>query len=288
MSLRILVRLTGSAHDVSALNGAFAVAKLFDGEIDALFVRPDPRLAIEAVDSEGYATAFQALYDSIEAADLERSKSIRKTFEKWRDHNGLRAASNGDPSGVTAHWHDAMGSESAILVDKARVSDLTVMARPSNTLADRFDPTLEAALMLSGRPVLLVPPKTHATVHLSTVMVAWNNSAESARAVGAALPLLKAASRVKVFTAAEGQLEDTAAEHLISYLQSRGITASKQVDGTTESKPVHDQLLDSAKKAKADLVVMGAYSHNRVRELIFGGVTRHMLSESPVLTFIMH
>lgn len=290
MSLRvILARLTGTTSENSVLNGALALAKLFGGHIDALFVRPDPRMSIALTDDGFFPGAYEPLVSAIEREGIEMTHKVSKQFEKWRNLNNIIAgAALEGADRPTAEWHEAVGSEREILARAARLADVTVMARPTDSIEDRLDPALEAALSGTGRPVMLVPPVTHPDVAVSNILVAWNDSPEAVRAVSAALPLLQSAAKVTVVTAAEGAIEASAAEGLVDYLKQHGIHAVVFHNSRGKSNSVEDFLLTAAKKTKADVLVMGAYTHSRVREMVFGGVTRHMLSHAPIPVFMTH
>jgi len=93
---------------------------------------------------------------------------------------------------------------------------------------------------------------------------------------------------VLVFTAAEGSVEAGMADELVAYLKWHRIPASKLVHGSNEGVSVEEVLQAAAHKAGADLLVMGAYTHNRWRELIFGGVTRHMFNHASMPVLMAH
>jgi nucleotide-binding universal stress UspA family protein len=290
MAIRIiLARLTGTATENSVLNGALALAKPFGGHIDALFVTPDPRTAINVADSGMFAGVYESLLSTLEEQAADQTRKIRKQFEKWRETNDVVAGEMMEGAQrPSAQWHEAIGDETQLLTHAARLSDITVMPRPMNRFEDRMDPTLEAALLGTGRPVLLVPRTAHFNLDLSNVLIAWNDSPEAARAVSAAMPLLKVAGKVTVVTAAEGTIDTAAAESLVEYLNKHGVPGMVFRDTRGKSNPVESLLLAAAKKSDANLLVMGAYTHSRLRELVFGGVTRHMLAHAPIPILMSH
>ena len=138
----------------------------------------------------------------------------------------------------------------------------------------------------SGRPVLVTPkvlPKTLGT----NLFVTWNRSAQSARAVAAATQFIDAASKVSVAYVNTGAKVGRTLEEIASSLAWRGV----QVDLcriTHDGEPVAELLLTHAKNAGADLMVMGAYSHSRLRDLVLGGVTRHILSDVTLPILMTH
>src|SRR3546814_479080 len=114
-------------------------------------------------------------------------------------------------------------------------------------------------------------------------MFAWNGSLEAARTVGLTMPILAMAEQVTVVMAPEGDIAAADAEALVRYLDLHGIRATSLV--VKPSRPLGAGLLSAAREAQAELLVMGAYTHSRVRQMLLGGVTRHVLeaADIPVL-----
>ncbi len=284
----ILARLTGTHTETSVLNGALAIASAgFRSHIHALVVRSDPRM-ITMMGEEGVSPAmYRSIVEAAQRADTERVARSRKQFEKWCSTNGLKGCEEANRDDrPSADFRDAVGDEREIFAQAARLADITVMERPKPE--NRYDPAFETALLESGHPVMLVPPGTHATAAVSNILIAWNDSPEAARAVSAVLPLLKTAAKVTVFTAAEGSIKPSAADMLTDYLEEHEIHATVFPNGHQSNQSVEENLLSAVRKSKADLLVMGAYTHSRVRELVFGGVTRHMLTHAPVPVLMSH
>ena len=118
------------------------------------------------------------------------------------------------------------------------------------------------------------------------IAVFWNNSAEAARAVWAAAPLLKTASEVNIYTVGEGIDPEAALDRIVVGLKRAGISASGHA--IQPKGAAQDQLIDAAAEMDADLVVMGAFTHSRLRELVLGGVTQHMLEVLARPTLMAH
>lgn len=283
----ILARVTGSATEHSVLNGALAIAKPFAAHIDALFVRPDPWTSM-AIQDEAFGAGYEPLIKALEREGVETAAKVRRQFEKWITENNIAAPDVREESNrPTAQWREAVGNERQFLEHSAHLSDVIVMSRPASRIEDRIDPMLQLALAGLGRPVVLVPPIRHPDVSLSKILVAWNDSAESARAVSAALPLLQAAAEVVVITAPDRSLAAGAAEDLAHYLKRHSVRASVYRE-RSRSNSAENCILSAARKTKAGLLVMGAYTHNRLKEMVFGGVTRHMLGHAPIPVFLTH
>ena len=145
---------------------------------------------------------------------------------------------------------------------------------------------LNAALFDSGRPALIVPPKGIGQIG-QKIVVSWNGSAQSARAVSSALDILKKAAEVTIFTIESQRATSASSAGMTDYMAYHGITCSVHtLTGTGTS--VGEALLKEVSAIGADMIVMGAYTHSRMRQLILGGVTRHVLEESPVPLFMAH
>jgi nucleotide-binding universal stress UspA family protein len=149
--------------------------------------------------------------------------------------------------------------------------------------------SIEAAILSVGRPVLLVPEKGLPAGFPRKALVAWNGSRESARALSDAVPLLARAKSVLVFSAGpagdEGPLHG--ARSAVRYLARHGITA-EPLHATAADERVGDTILARAKKAGADVVVMGAYGRPRFAELVLGGATRAVLRGAGVAVLMSH
>ncbi len=174
---------------------------------------------------------------------------------------------------------------------RARYADLTLFG-PS-LLADEtlVDNALDGALFRSGRPVFMVPEKVKATLTPNCVSIAWDGSLEAARAVGASMDLLIGADDVRIVLvdpfAGEGGHGAEPGADLAAYLSRQGIKV--EVNRLPSSgHSVSDVLAQHALDNNAGLIVMGAYGHSRLRERIFGGVTRSMLSRITVPILMAH
>jgi nucleotide-binding universal stress UspA family protein len=164
----------------------------------------------------------------------------------------------------------------------ARLADLAILARQDDADGAASE-SLHAVLFDSGRPVLIAPPAAPAGIG-RRCCIAWNGTAESATALWAMLPWLHEADAVCVLHAAEYQRRGPAADAVLPYLALHGIEATMEVFRPVD-RDVGAGLLAAAAAFGADLLGMGAYSHSRLRQLILGGVTRHVLAQSrlPVL-----
>lgn len=290
MALRVITaRLNGSPSDGAVLNGALSLSKAFGGHIDALFARPDPRLAVAGIDEGVYPGFYEEMVSAMERRWTDVANKALKNFEKWRTTNQVRTLSESDGASTpSVEWRDVMGTETETIGRKGRISDVIITAMPSRRLESSYDLSFEAALLETGHPVLLMPANNHADLTQGKVVIAWNGSVEASRAVTAAMPILANAQEVLVFTSGESDVEPTMAHDLVAYLKWHGVNASVLKDETGKANSVEDALLTAVKKTKASLLVMGAYTHSRLKELLFGGVTRHVFRHATIPVLMAH
>lgn len=180
-----------------------------------------------------------------------------------------------------------LDSAAAELTRMARYADLAIIEQPGSDAANGEPIVLETVLFGSGRPLLIVPYIQRRPISLDRVIVAWDESATAARAVGAAMPLLERAKAVEVVTVEGGGTGERESEgHLATYLEAHGVHAKGK--WLTSVGNVADTILSHAADSGADLVVMGGYGHSRLREFVLGGATRGMLATMTVPVLMMH
>jgi nucleotide-binding universal stress UspA family protein len=268
----------------ATLKLAFAVARDQGAHVAALHVRNDPASAIPLV-GEGMSSAMiEEMMAVAEKQTAERATQIHAQFDRLCAEAAVPVAgATPCAAGFCAEWREVIGGEEEVVANAGRLTDLIVMARP---LPDHDLPSilsLNAALMETGRPLLLAPPELPANVGRH-VAVFWNGSAEASRAVAFALPLLEKADAVSILSAREE--DGVAPAELADYLARHGIAA--KVHSFVAGGQVGDSLITEAQSLGADMVVMGAYTHSRLRQLILGGVTRHILHNAALPVLLSH
>jgi len=177
----------------------------------------------------------------------------------------------------------------SILAEHARFSDLTLVpVRPHDSQTERI---IETLLFESGRPLLLCPEQhvDELRPEFENVMIAWDHSARAARAVGDALPILQAAASVRVVTVADDKTDAIvqSGTALVDHLREHGVYASFETakgGGSSIGK-----VLGSWSNSHAvDAIVMGAYHHSRLNEIVWGGVTKTVIGQPPCWVMISH
>ncbi len=286
---KLLVPVIGTAAGEAALATAFMAARIWQAHVHGLHVRIDPR-DVAPLAGEGLSGAMiEEMMSATERESSERAKGVQAMFARFIEEHGIPAVS--DPSAafsagrVTASFGSVVGREEDIVAQQARLADIVVIAHPEAGDDVSTSDALHAVLFDSGRPVMVTPKETPSRIG-TRVCVAWNGTAESAAAVAAAMPWLERAEAVRVLYADEYQRRGPEAAGLLDYLAWHGIKADsvpfKPLGGS-----VGGGLLAASAEFGADLQVMGAYSHSRLRQLILGGVTRHVLEHANI-TLLMN
>lgn len=221
-----------------------------------------------------------------EGQDPERkSEAARALFSGLVEKYGFklkRRPGKGDEA--IALWEEMVGTPARILSIVGPVSDLVIVSRPKRRKHGPGRAFLLAALMHGGRPVLVLPDRRINTPG-QHVLIAWNQSIDAARAVTSALPVLAAAKSVTIVTSGPENRAGPKARDLQRYLLHWGIKSDKI--STKGRNPVRE-IEQVYRKVNADMLVIGAYSRGRVRELVFGGVTEHMLFDTSIPVFALH
>jgi nucleotide-binding universal stress UspA family protein len=178
-----------------------------------------------------------------------------------------------------------LSAATADFTQVARTYDVTVLRQTEGGIDHVGDVFIENALFYSGRPVILVPKKGRSEFSLERVLIAWDGGANAARAVAASLPLLGLAKKVQVLTVGEkSKSQDTHADQLVQNLEKHGLDVElRRRSGDDIAKTI----LKEAQTRSASLMVMGAYGHSRLREFVFGGVTRFMTANTTLPVMMM-
>jgi nucleotide-binding universal stress UspA family protein len=168
-----------------------------------------------------------------------------------------------------------------------RIFDVTVLGRPGRDPKGSRMATLEAALFESGRPVLIAPPSPRTQMG-TNVLIAWNCSTEQARTVAFAMPILKRASRVVVLMVEGGAaVPGPTGQQLCQYLKLSEVPAKPLTVGLN-GRLTGEAVLEHANALGCDLLIKGAYTQGRLRQLVFGGTTRYILNNATLPVFMAH
>jgi nucleotide-binding universal stress UspA family protein len=276
---KLLLPLTGTAAGEAALTTALMIAHRWNAHVTALHVRVDSR-DVAPLAGEGLSGAMiEEMMSATEKESSDRAHAVRSMFERFVARQDVVVAEARPGSDhPTASFAAVTGREEDIVAQQARLADLTIVPHPDAGEDVSSSDALHAVLFDSGRPVLICPQVAPTTIG-TRVCLAWNGTAESASSAQAALPWMRRAEAVRILSAEGYQRRGPGAPDLAAYLALHDVHADivmfRSISGS-----VGAGLLAAARDFDCDLLSMGAYSHSRLRQLILGGVTRHVLEHA--------
>ena len=288
MSIRkVLLPLTGTAAGEAALATALMIARQWNAHVSALHVRIDAR-DVAPLAGEGLSGAMiEEMMTATEKESTDRARAVRALFDRFiADHDVMLGEPRWGEGTPTASFASVIGREEDLVSQLGRLADLTVVPHPDSGSDVSSSDALHAVLFDSGRPVLISPRVAPASIG-ARICVAWNGTAEASAAVYAALPWLRRAAAVQVLYADDYQRRGPGAADLVEYLALHDVTAAPVAFKATGERDAGAGVLAACVDFGADLLAMGAYSHSRLRQLILGGVTRHVL-EHATLSVLMN
>ena len=268
-------------HDlmISMLQTTVLLARKFDSYIEGFALLP-AMVEIYALDSA------VPLPVEVKEHDAEMVKQTRNLFEKFMIDHGMARSQQIDTS-CSFDWLDDAPDGDAFVGSYGRVFDVIVLGRPSAGSGARPGiATIEAGLFEAGRPVLIAPPLPPQRMG-ENILIAWNCSTEQARTTALAMPLLQKANRVVVLTVEGGTVPGPTGEQLASYLQRNGVP-SESITVTPHGLSTGEAILANAASLNCDLLIKGAYTQSRLRQMIFGGATRHILANATLPVLMAH
>lgn len=267
----ILAVLDHPKAAVAMLAGAKRLAETCGGaRIKAMVVRAPPETLISP--SEEVLTEEREA--KLRAAEATRATEVQKVFDPW-------AATV--PKNITADWIDIDGIAELLVEERGRRADYIVIEHPSLRDYGTSWHALRAALFTTDRPVLVLPTH-HAAEFGRRIAIAWRNDERATKAVLSSLPFLRQADDVFVLA---GTRPGTEAPSLPAILTEHGVTAELHVLPVVAGS-FGATLLHKAHELGADMMVMGAYQHSPIRELLLGGVTRFMLNNGNLPVLMRH
>lgn len=271
----IMVYLDGGAEDEVRLNAAESLAAAHGAFLTGLYCNILPEVVMAGDPGYGTAQVYIDLRDSAVADGDAAEAGLKTRFE--------RRGVNGEVFRL-----DVFSSQASLrIASEARRADLFVTSRRGTGGIDAG--MQEAVLFQSGRGIIFVPPRYKSPSAVKTVLVAWSDTREAARAIGEAMPILQKADKVvlaMVLDDAPEQDQRMPGADMAQHLARHGINVElKPLTGWTH---VQEALLNEAKQQGADLIVMGGYGHSRFQQMVMGGVTRHVLEKAAVPVLMAH
>lgn len=279
----ILVPMLGDTRDTVSLDAAAKLTRASGGHIDVrLFVR-DPRNIVPYVGEGVNAEAIAQIVEEGEKRTKDLTETAKRTFQKWCKDDNINETEIFEKGQTSANFDVKKGPIPDAIVPLARLVDVCVFTNSHDAEnPDRSD-LMMAAMLETGRPVLLVPSTVPPQIG-SRIVVAWNGSIEATRAVVATMPMMQQAEAVFVL-AVDDPADKFDASGLATTLQMNDIAATA-IKAESGKADVTATLASEAKKVSADLIVIGAYSHSRLRQIVFGGVTNDIQKHPQIATLL--
>jgi nucleotide-binding universal stress UspA family protein len=270
-------------HDAiqSVLETALLLGRKFNSYIEGFALRPAIGNLV-TMDPVSSLTVVSARENDAEI--VRQARGIFETF--MRDQAVPPPRAGGAGASLSQAWHEATPDGDEIVGSYGRVFDITVLGAP---LGGRQGPrmmTLETALFESGRPVLIAPATAPLTMGES-ILLAWNCSTEQARATASAMPLLRKSARVVVCTVEGATVPGPSGDEIARYLRRHEVPAEAITINPAPQKP-GEAIMAKAKELGCDLVVKGAYTQSRLRQMIFGGATQYILTHATLPVLLAH
>jgi len=266
MTLKSILVHVDQSHTKHPVEAAAYLAEKFDAHVSGLAT--EEQLYIPAYVTTGVPREILQISRQHQKTRLQEAEAVFKDV--------MSLAGRLDQTS----WESLIDEAPDALARRARVNDLVVISQKQPEDQGRYsDSDTEDIVTTAEGGVLVVPHIGFDDTIGTSILLAWNDSNESARAVKAAMPILEAAKQVEVLIVAKGGEDDFTGSEVSRYLSEHGIEVTLNI-AASGSIGVSDIILNEATEKGHDLVVMGAYSHTRLREAILGGTTkdifRHM------------
>jgi nucleotide-binding universal stress UspA family protein len=275
----ILVPVEPHNRVQSVLESALLLGRKFNAYIEGFALRPAMGNLV-TMDPVSSLTVV-----SLRDNDAEIVKQAQVIFESFMKDKGVPAG-DGAGGSMSYAWRSEVPDGDDFVGDYGRVFDIIVLGRPGGSAQSPRMNTFEAALFESGRPVLLAPPTPPRTIG-ETVLVAWNCSTEQARATALAMPLLKLARRVIVCTVEGATVPGPTGEQIARYLRRNDVPTEAITVAAGQRRP-GEVLLAQAETLGCDLMIKGAFTQSRLRQMIFGGTTQHVITKAALPVLLAH
>ena len=266
----ILVPVGNAQGAMERLDLAITLADRYDAHVTAIYILTPMGDMVKSVPIEAYSGATFARF---EKEQKEEAAALREKYEKKLQSSGVRY-----------EWYQQQGDVLTQLNLHARAADLTILSQKGEELDDILS-IMHDFIIENGLPVIVIPNDGDDASY-KNVLIAWDNGKQCAKAVHDALPILKKTEKVTVLTISEDGKHTVPEADICKKLARHGINAEALTED--DSMEIADRILDTAANIDADLIVSGAWGHRRLREIIFGGVTKKLLSNQKYSIYLSH
>ena len=282
----ILVPVEDSEALPSMLATAMLVARRFGSYVEGLHVRPEIS-GVVAAGAAGLVAATPGLVESFERQDRENTARAKELFDAFMTEQSVpRAQERGAVDQPTAGWREEVAPGDDAVGSRGRVFDLILVGRPVKGKALPAMSTVEAALFDSGRPILIAPPNAPEKLG-EMVVITWNGSSETARTIAMGMPFLVKATQIVVLTIEQETYPGPSGEELAAQLREHGLKV-EAITANGGGRSGGEAMLQQAAELGADLMFKGAYTQSRLRQMVFGGATSHIIQAAEIPILMAH
>ena len=283
----LLVHLRGTTGDRACLAAALPIAQAFKSHLEGFYVRPNlAELVARTMSMNQDLTLTTEMMETLRQQSNETAERSFLAFAEFCEHHDIpRAEIPQTGNRPIASLRERMGDEVKVLIEQSRYYDLLVVKGGYAESGGLSVNELGRLVTSSGRPILLAP--TSPARPINTVLIAWKDAPEAARALTAALPVLQQAQNVFVVTAGEDDEPMADCEKVVRYLSWYNVTASAH-HIPPRQRTSYDAILETARANDVDLLVTGAYGHHRLAEFVFGGFTQGMFDDASLPVLFLH
>ena len=268
----IVVHVAQDERTHARLDAAAGLAELFEGRVTGVYALP--RLNVP-----GYAK-FEISPEVYKRLDTEQ----RSLAERAEEQFSARMAKSTQPS----EWRLVTGEPADVVTTSAQYANIAIVGQTDPDDQRSIPGLADDVVLNAGGPVLVWPYAGLFGVDPETIMLAWNGTRESKRALADSLPLLQRASKVIVFGIDTGDGKHIPGADVSTHLARQGVNVETQHTVASSGIDAGDLLLSVVSDVGAELLVMGAYGHRRLREILLGGATRDVLREMTVPVVMSH
>lgn len=284
----ILVLLRGTKGDGATLTTALAVARPLSCHMECVHIRPTMEAIVASLPISDIEDP-NIIQESIDASKQQSEDAVARAADAFARFCAKEAIAKAEfppgPLGVSAAFKECFGTELDEIISQSRYHDLVVVKGGGEKAGGLSTGQVGRLIMSAGRPVLRAPDIAAGAIR--TAVIAWKKTPEAARALTAAMPILETARNLFVIHADEDHDAPADGERVVRMLEWHRLNAESHRTDPGDRAPA-DAVLEMARAADADLLVMGAYGRSRLRELVLGGFTEGVLEAASIPVLFFH
>lgn len=275
---KIFTPLGGGEEFKERIYGALLVAKYFNTHLEILHSIPGVK-----INRQVPSHIIEELEEFAKEKQAQETEKFTAVLQEIASEVAVKISKQPLENEASVHPLVQLGDRSSMVAQESKYSDLVVVAAPPNGI---ITATFESSVLESGKSVIVIPREMK-SFKIDSVIIAWNNTEESSRAITASIDILKQAKKVHLVSSQEYLPEGDKLEKMKEYLAIHGI------DITTEFVPTSlypgEMLLNTSKDGNFDLLVAGAFGDTKgLKEIMFGGATKYLLKYSTIPIFMSH